>query len=439
MSEDEPGATRRIDLGGTAGWQVELRSLSLRVLSGPQKHHQQSFSLPVVRIGASRENDFVLAHASVSRHHAELRLTDAGALLRDLDSTNGTWVAGVKIREADLRPGMRVRLGEVELEVAERTATHQGVVEERSGLGHLVGRSPAMLELYGLLEAVAPSDATVLLGGQSGAGKELVARTLHELSGRKGPLVVFDAATSDPQMIRSDLFGHVKGAFTGAEGPRDGAFRKAEGGTLFLDEIGELPLDMQPRLLRALENREVQPVGSDATQRVNVRVVAATHRDLKAMADAGSFRKDLFHRLSVVRVTVPRLGDRLEDVPLLIAHFCRQLGVSLDLSPEAEVALCTHPWPGNVRQLRNQIERLGALCRGRPVGLGDLDLGEDEGLLPAPVDQERMRIEIAMKRHRGNKTRAAAEAGVSLSTLKRRLREYAAEAGCAVEDEGDED
>jgi len=327
-----------------------------------------------------------------------------------------------------------------------------------------VGHSKRMRELFGLIRAVASTPTTVLINGESGSGKELVAKTLHELSGRRGPLVVFDASVTDPEMVRNDLFGHVKGAFTGASGQRDGAFRRAHGGTLFIDEIGELSIDLQPRLLRALESREVSPVGSDQPVRVDVRVVAATHRNLEAMVQEGQFRADLFYRLSVVPVRVPPLREIAEDIPLLVDSFIKRLELDVQVSPGAMEIMQNYHWPGNVRELRNVLERAAALKQGEEIREEDLHLPTQEGAsfayapptpqqappsvqpatpsgqevnefgeprtLPSSAsrsqlrDMERQMIMETLRRNGNNKSAAARELGMPLSTLKRRLKDY---------------
>jgi DNA-binding NtrC family response regulator len=422
----ESQATIR-DLDGKT-LEVELPTLRIRVREGPDEGLRRELSLDLVRIGSASENDLVLADPKVSRHHAELQREGERLVLRDMGSTNGTRVGGTQVREVFLEPGQAFTCGDSVIVVETRRTARTGFTSGEHRLGPLVGCSPPMRHLFGVLRAVAETHATVLVHGESGTGKELVAQALHELSGREGPLVIFDAATTDPEMMRSDLFGHEKGAFTGAAKDRLGAFRKARGGTLFLDEIGELDGPLQARLLRVLESRRVTPLGSDDPVPVDVRVVAATHRDLAAMAREGTFRHDLYHRLAVVPVTVPPLRERPEDVPLLIEHLREHLGLEVDLGEEARAALEAYPWPGNVRELRNVLERAAALSRGREVAPEDL-------LLPAvPVDpelgappqeaDERERILAALERHGGNKTAAARALGISLSTLQRRLRTY---------------
>ena len=436
---------------------VQFEAIELRVVTGPDAGLEISLGLPVLRIGTAPDNDVVLTDRAISRRHAEIRMTPTGLLLRDLGSTNGTFINDVRITEAYIPADADCRLGYSRLLIRQHTEERKVAVPRQDHLGELVGSSERMRELYGLIRAVASTPTTVHLHGESGAGKELVARTLHAFSGRPGPLVVFDASVADPEMVRNDLFGHIKGAFTGATGSREGAFRQAHTGTLFIDEIGELPLDLQPRLLRVLETREVLPIGSDKPTRVDVRVITATHRDLEAMVRTGAFRADLFYRLSVVPIEVPALREIREDIPLITRHLCERLQLSCRLSAAALEALQGYSWPGNVRELRNVLERAAVLCGEREIRPEDLRLPKAAAVvaisLPAmaapaiqrvePLSEplskpekpatdarahlkevERRMIVEAMERNQGNKAAVARELGIPLSTLKRRLKEY---------------
>jgi DNA-binding NtrC family response regulator len=442
---------------------VQFEVIELRVLSGPDAGQETSLGLPTVRIGTAADNDVVLTDRAISRRHAEIRMTSEGLLLRDLGSTNGTFINDVRITEAYVPEHAECRIGYSRVLIRQHTEERKVAVPRQDHLGELVGASPRMRELYGLIRTVAPTPTTVHLHGESGAGKELVARTLHSLSGRPGPLVVFDASVTDPEMVRNDLFGHIKGAFTGATGTREGAFRQAHTGTLFIDEIGELPLDLQPRLLRVLETREVTPIGSDKPLRVDVRVITATHRDLESMVDAGAFRADLFYRLSVVPVELPALREIAEDIPLIARHLSERLQLNCRISAAAMAALQSYSWPGNVRELRNVLERAAVMCGEREIQPEDLRLSKDirpskepSAVRPAPPtsaapvqpavpahtpppappksstaaarahlkDMERQMILDSMQRNQHNKAAVARELGIPLSTLKRRLKEY---------------
>lgn len=323
-------------------------------------------------------------HPTVSRLHARIEQRPSGPWLVDLESTNGTSVDGTQVTGALLRDGVRIGLGTVSVEV--KIAKKREAIELWPGerFGPLVGRSAPMRALFSQLARIAASDATVLVTGETGTGKDVVARAIHEASARKGgPFVVVDCGAIPEALFESELFGHRRGAFTGADRAHEGAFESAEGGTLLLDEVGELPLSVQPKLLRAIETRTVRAVGDTAHRPVDVRIVAATHRDLSQMVAAGAFREDLFFRLAVLPVVVPPLRARREDLDVLVPHF---LGRALPAEAMAE--LRARPWLGNVRELRNFVERADALgahealaltpvTRAAPsAGLPDADLDE---------------------------------------------------------------
>ncbi|MCC8986517.1 MAG: sigma 54-interacting transcriptional regulator [Candidatus Contendobacter sp.] len=451
------GDGTEIIIAASSKLRVQFEAIELRVMSGADAGLEINLGLPTVRIGSAPDNDMVLTDRAVSRRHAEIRMTPDGLLLRDLGSTNGTFINNVRITEAYIPELAECRLGYSQLLIRRHTEERKVAVPFQDRLGELVGSSKPMRELYGLIRAVAPTPATVHLHGESGAGKELAARTLHAFSGRSGPFVVFDASVSDPEMVRNDLFGHIKGAFTGATGSREGAFRQAHTGTLFIDEIGELPLDLQPRLLRVLETREVTPIGADKPIRVDVRVITATHRDLEAMIQTGAFRADLFYRLSVVPIELPALREMPEDIPLITRCLCQRLQLNCRLSTAAMTALQNYSWPGNVRELRNVLERAAVLCGEREIQPEDLRLSRDARWsrdatsLPMPAapsqpaiaaepvptaksgaadarthlkDMERQLILDALIHNQYNKAAVARELGIPLSTLKRRLKDY---------------
>jgi two-component system response regulator HydG len=313
---------------------------------------------------------------------------------------------------------------------------------------NLVGKSRAMKDVYQLLEQASKLDITVLLNGETGTGKELAARAIHYHSARKERrFVPVNCGALPAELVESELFGHAKGSFTGAVGAKPGLFEEAEGGTLFLDEIGELPLAVQVKLNRALQEKEIRRVGDNRPSKVDVRVVAATHRDLKAEAAAGRFREDLYYRLNVFPVVLPALRDRREDVPLLAAHFLEKHASALrkeiaDFEADALRALTGYPWPGNVRELENAIERAVAVSKGSRIELRDLPpdvKGTQEGAIPGEVlakmpyreavDLARDRVSreyltVLMREHDGNVTHAAARAGMERESLHRLLKRY---------------
>lgn len=428
-----PEVTRR--LPHPDGWVqvIELDSLRIEVIRGPDRGKSLTLSMAVISIGSAAENDVQLEDASVSRFHARISQTPGGWLLEDLESTNGTLVDGLRIKQVYLRPGIQIALGQSTLELLVRTEKFYGMPGKTRRPPDLVGDSPAMEEVWGLVQAAARAPTSVLLLGESGTGKEVISRALHRESGRPGPLVVFDCGSTSPDLIRSELFGHVPGAFTGAGGPRPGAFRAADQGTIFIDELGDLPLDLQSHLLRVLETREVKPLGSDVSHRIDVRLVAATHRDLEEMVAKGTFRSDLYYRIAVVCIRVPSLRQRLEDVPALVRYFSHQLGSRVVFDDEVLAAMQAKSWPGNLRELRNTVERLTVLAAGGPVSLRHLELGAAPAQ-PAPArtptaapkssslqEVEDEQIRQALESAGGNKTHAARALGIDVSTLRRKL------------------
>jgi len=349
----------------------------------------RSFPLPCavgqrMRIGTADDNDVVLDDDTVSRRHLEIVRTDSGLQLRDLGSTNGTRVGGVRIQEALISPGALLDIGEVPVSIGVALDSVAVPASENDHFGLAVGRSRVMRRLFGVLERVAKTNANVMLTGETGTGKDVLARSLHLESGRTGGFEVLDCGAIVPSLVESELFGHERGAFTGAVSARAGAFERAEGGTLFLDELGELPLDLQPKLLRVLEAREFRRVGGTRTIAADVRIVAATCRDLRAEVAAGRFREDLYYRLAVVSLHVPPLRDRREDIPVLAEHLVES-GTKI---PEGIMAkLVDHDWPGNVRELRNVLDRLSVMASA-PNELQLFDTPQVERVAEEPKPRE---------------------------------------------------
>jgi DNA-binding NtrC family response regulator len=434
------GATRLIaqDSGAET---LSVRCAEVRVIRGRDKG--QSIRLGDRRaaiVGTDPEADLVLRDDSVSFRHAELRAEEQGFVLRDLGSTNGTRVSGVRIREAviDSKTAI-VSVGETDLKLVTSGEEIAHLLSPADHFGRVLGRSEAMRELYSVLERAASGDSTILLEGESGTGKEVIAESIHAASSRRaGPFQVVDCASIPATLMESELFGSRAGAFTGAARDRTGAIEEAEGGTLFLDEVGELPLDMQPKLLRALERKQVKAVGSSRFVDVNFRVVAATNRDLRKLVDEGKFREDLFYRLAVVRVTVPPLRHRREDVPLLARHFLNQLRPAARpdgaLTQSVLAALCSYAWPGNVRELRNAVERLVALGdlapvpqldpASRPDALGEYHVAR-RGVLER---FERSYCQALLDQAGGVIARAAERSGISRQMFHRLVRKHGIEA-----------
>jgi len=288
--------------------------------------------------------------------------------VKDLGSTNGSYYEGGRFAELDLAPGAVFRIGETELQIIAPERSDPIPPSEATSFGGLLGKSRKMRETFAILERAARTDATVLVNGETGTGKEVVAEAIHKQSARKNkPFIVVDCASIPANLIESELFGHVKGAYTNAVTDREGAFQAADGGTIFLDEIGEMPAALQPRLLRALETRTIKRVGSNDFTPVDVRVIAATNRNLEDEVRAKNFRSDLYFRLAVIRVKIPPLRDRRDDVPLLARHFLEELQEHSERAREFELTseiigqLSSHDWPGNVRELRNVIHQAASL------------------------------------------------------------------------------
>jgi DNA-binding NtrC family response regulator len=339
---------------------LAMQGARLVVLRGPDRGRALPIAREEVVVGTGSGADLALTDETVSRNHLAIRVQPDGFLLRDLASTNGTFLDGRRVREAWLAPGDKVDLGATRIRLEQTRQTVDLALSEADGFGRMVGRSVASRRLFALLEQVARESATVALYGETGTGKDLAAEAIHAAGDRaSGPFVVVDCGAIPPALMESELFGHERGAFTGADRARTGAIAEAHRGTLFLDEIGELARELQPKLLRAIEKRQVRPLGASRYIDVDVRIISATTRDLKRDVNRGLFREDLYYRLHVVSIRVPPLRERLDDLPLLIEHFWCELGGAPGASlPERLIdELMAHDWPGNLRELRNRVER----------------------------------------------------------------------------------
>ncbi len=359
---------------------LHLRKCILQAADDPSR--EWTFDKEEIRIGSMEDNDVVLHDDTVSRYHCRIVQDDTSWVVIDQHSTNGTFINKVRVREGHLKPGCMLAVGQHQLKFNAREEEVRIVPSAADRCGGLIGADPKMREIYSIIEKIAPTATTIVIDGETGTGKEVVAQAIHSLSPRqRGELVVFDCGAVPPNLIESELFGHEKGSFTGAMMTRTGLFEQADGGTLFLDELGELPIDLQPKLLRALEQREVRRVGSTKAQKVDVRIIAATNRNLDDEVRAGRFRQDLYYRLSVVRLHLPSLRDRTDDIPLLVQHFLDHGSYNrgpagkpriTGISREAMDKLQGYPWPGNVRELVNVVERAVSFCDSELIELGDL-------------------------------------------------------------------
>jgi DNA-binding NtrC family response regulator len=343
------------------------RKGQLTILNGARAGTVVEVSKEHVRAGKGEDNDVVLPDATVSRDHFELIQQGDAYLIRDLNSTNGLWLDQHRIREAFLRPGSVIKAGDIQLRFEPLFKPMAVSAWPEQKFGALVARSQRMRELFSMLNRLSATDATVLILGETGSGKGAVSRAIHDASPRKAkPFVVLDCGAIADNLIESEIFGHERGAFTGATATRKGALELAAGGTLFIDELLELRLDLQPKLLRALEEREFRRVGSSQTIKLEARVIAASQRDLWQQVQLGKFREDLYFRIAVFTLPIPPLRDRPEDIPLLAENFVKQIpGAELaKLTPQIMWRLQQHNWPGNVRELRNVVERALYLADG---------------------------------------------------------------------------
>ena len=432
---------------------IRFQRCELQVTEGPDKGSQVSLGQRTIRIGTAPENDLVLTDRAVSRRHAEITAAEDGFVLRDLASKNGTFVGAAKVAEVTLVKGTSVKLGNTTIQF--RFGEGDSIefkLEDDEKFGDAIGTTVAMRELFTVLTRAASTDLTVLLEGETGTGKELLADGIHENSKRTGkPMLVVDCGSIPRELIEAELYGAMKGAYTGATQDRAGIFEMADGGTVFLDEIGELPMDMQPQLLRVLERGEVRRLGASETKNVDVRIVAATNRDLLQEVAAGRFRQDLYYRLSVVRVRVPPLRERRGDIPVIAKAMAKE--IAEDFPDAVESGASQHvaaivarykdyPWPGNVRELRNVIER--ALVLASVEGAGPPSAVAPEGSPtagePAPMGAPPTTFKVAkheaisafeqdylssvMNATGHNVSKAARLAGLDRRNFQKLLRKY---------------
>ncbi len=421
---------------------AQSEELLLVVVSGSARGKRVKLGVRLT-VGKAPDNDLVLSDDTVSRHHCELERTPLGIIVRDLGSTNHTRVGTTAVREAVIESGSMIVVGNVELVLRGEPNRTKVLPSESTSFGEALGTSLSMRQIFGVLERIAPTDACVLLEGETGTGKDVLARSIHQISTRKDqPFVVVDCRAVSYNLIESELFGHERGAFTGAAAARQGAFELAGRGTVFLDEVGELPLDVQPKLVRVLESGEFRRMAGNKPLHAEARIVAATKRNLKEEVERGKFREDLYFRLSVVPITVPPLRTRREDVPALVDQFLAlarkrdPTASAISLTRETVTALAAHDWPGNVRELRNVLDRaiyIAAAAGEREIRPVDLPVSSGSmGVTPPPggsaypaFDSEKSYREIRsdfesefehryvawlLDRHGGNISAAAREA-----------------------------
>ncbi|MBI4042721.1 MAG: sigma 54-interacting transcriptional regulator [Deltaproteobacteria bacterium] len=413
-------------------------TLTLEIVSpGEEKKRKVTFEasdLPIA-IGSASDCKVILADPYVSKLHCELFCESGKIFVRDLKSTNGTKINQVQIKEAaPLNSKDEIYLGKTTILFSiQRKSEKIGEipVASLSEFEGMITNDPKMHQIFRLIHKIAPSKETVLITGETGTGKELVARAIHQKSGVRGPFIPLNCSAIAPELIESELFGHIRGAFTGAEKTRMGAFELASHGTLFLDEIAELPYSLQSKLLRALEYKEIRPVGGDAAKKVDLRIVAATHKDLKEEARLNSFREDLFYRLYVLHIHLPPLRERKEDIPLLAKKFAQQIQPDVELAERALQKLQNHAWPGNIRELQHVIKRTLLMSEGEKIDILHWKffdyaekiepLGEN-----ATLDEiEHYYLLRALRKCNWNKREAARMLGVANSTFHDKIKRHA--------------
>jgi DNA-binding NtrC family response regulator len=355
----EADSPTSIHLVGRPQSRAADRRHGLAVVAGPASGVRRLIDADELRIGKAADNDLCLPDPTVSRFHCVVESTARGVMLRDLGSSNGTRVGGCWVESAYLAPDVPIQIGSSIMQLFVAQGGEPPPAPAQSG-PRVLGTSPAIQRVVALLPRLARAGVTILLEGETGTGKSMIAELVHRMGPRaSGRFAVVDCGALPPSLIESELFGHERGAFTGASERHIGMLEAAEGGTLFLDEIGELPLEVQPRLLRALEERTIRRVGSTKSVNLDVQIIAATNRDLREAVGKGQFRADLYYRLDAVRLTMPPLRQRPEDIAALVEHFCRRTRADVppDLVERMKMDFVSRPWPGNVRELRNAVER----------------------------------------------------------------------------------
>jgi transcriptional regulator with PAS, ATPase and Fis domain len=423
-----------LSLGGHMS--LKVRAATIHVAKGPDAGRQARVDQVSFIVGGGESADLRLTDPAVSREHLRISLGTAGLRIRDDGSKNGTYLGSTRVHDVTLSNDAALVIGATTLAFTIATDSIVLPLSVNDRYGEAIGTSNVMRYLFAQLERAAATNLTVLIEGESGAGKDLLARAIHAKSPRRdGPFVIADCSAIPEHLIESELFGHERGAFTGADRARRGVVEEAHGGTLFLDEVGELPLDLQPKLLRMMEQREIRPVGSNAPRSVDVRIIAATNRRLAEAARTGEFRNDLFYRLAVVRVAVPPLRDRPEDILPIARSMLRTLkrDPNADLPQDFASMLVAYSWPGNVRELRNVIEQhavLGsdakglfeeakAMTRSADAELANLTYHEARKLVLDRFDEEY--LPRVLDRAEGVVARAAELAGVARPSFYRML------------------
>lgn len=409
---------------------LEALDLTIKSASGNKLH--RTFKQSKITIGSSESNDVIIKDDDyISKKHCRLTVEDSGIILTDLGSTNGTFYESEKVEKIVLPGRSKFTIGKTEISV-KKVQTKEKLKPEKENIGSMIGATDSIKGIFALISRVAQSDATVCITGESGTGKELVAKSVHDMGSRaSNPFVAINCGAIPPNIIESELFGHEKGAFTGATNTHRGVFEQASMGTLFLDEIGEMPPDLQTRLLRVLETRTIRRIGGQRDIPVDVRIVAATNQNLKQNVARGKFREDLFFRIHVIPIHIPPLRERKKDIEVLAEHFVKMFcpdGEEKNISSGAMNKLLKHSWPGNVRELKNTIQRALVMNQGNVINLHDIhitELKDTHGLKNIPlISKEKEAIIEALRKSSGNQLKASRILGIARTTLSNKINKY---------------
>jgi DNA-binding NtrC family response regulator len=418
VTDDGPNTST---LGHTATMS-KVQPVRLRVIDGPDRGLEAKVDSGTATVGTHDSCELKLTDTAVSRRHLAIELLGSRVRVKDLGSKNGSKYLGARFDALEVPLGATLEVGTTRLAVL--PVLGSSALSTREELGGLIGRSPAMRRLFAQVEQVAPTDAAVLIHGETGSGKEGVARAIHQLSARaSGPFQVFDCGAVHGELLQSALFGHAKGAFTGAVKDQPGALEAADGGVLFFDEVAELPMELQPALLRALETKTFTRVGEGKVRKSDFRILAATHKDLFALTKTGAFRLDVYYRIAALVLEVPPLNERVDDIALLAHRFAAEANAKQPLSPSTLAALSARTYSGNVRELKNVVERVVTLgpesVMDTSAAQGPMDFHQTrEQALKA---FEKSYLTALLERHGGNASAAAREAGIARSYLYKML------------------
>lgn len=429
--QTEPESTKILEYN-IDNKKLTKESFQIRITKPNRETYYKKLNRNKISIGNTTSNDIVIDDSYVSKHHCKIVKEHDQIWLIDLGSTNGTYIDGEKIEKIELENNTSFMIGKTEIALQRLRETEKIKQSNKYELDGMLSASSSMRQIFSLITKVATTNATIFITGESGTGKELVAKSIHNNSNRKAyPFVAINCGAIPETLIESELFGHEKGAFTGAGATYKGVFEQANLGTLFLDEIGEMPLELQTRLLRALETRTIRRIGGNTEIQVNVRIIAATNKKLKEIVRNGNFREDLFYRLFIVPIELPPLCNRENDIMTLAKHFTKMFsidGTEVRFSRQAIAKLQEYHWPGNIRELKNTIQRAVILKKEKSIRSNDLLLSkltqQTKTISPSLITSEKQNIIHALRNYKGNQTKASDYLGISRTTIASKIRKY---------------